>query len=200
MWLRLNHLQLYLVVVFVLVILFILYTLYTMGRLPTDINDVAFDGYLNETLKRNCDVETVYSVEDFQCERICAPPNAYRTKNGVCVNVLAFNQAAIDNECDAKQGLLAYLLGDPEFGKTKLLCLSIDPGIQPDNLIDHNKICIGGNINIDYLEQYPTINMCQCSENLYAIPATGSIREHAFCAPDKRLQPLFDYNNLIVSK
>lgn len=133
--------------------------------------------------KRDCSNEMVFSVLDAQCQVVCQGPETYISRNGICVNAITQNSTAVRNECSAKNGVLAYLIGDPQFGKADLLCLSVDPGIQPNDPTKPNEICKNGTIDVDYRKQYPSLDQCKCppSMKLVRIPATGSIREHGVC-------------------
>lgn len=192
--------KLFIIVLFVLIVLIII-LLKSVSNINIDIQDVEFPGTQREMLKQNCDVETIYSVEDAQCEAICKQPGIFISKNGACVNILAFSQQAVDNSCDPKKGVLAYLLGDPQFGRTKLLCLSIDPGVQPDNIKDPNTICEGGSIDINYIQSFPQLYSCKCPDDqfLATIPNTSVIRQRGVCVNKKQL-PIYKLNNLVYEK
>lgn len=195
-----NTSHIFFVIVIILLILLVV-LLRTASNIDTDKHNIDFPGTQREILKQNCDVETIYSVEDSQCESICKQPGIFTSKNGVCVNILAFSQEAIDNTCDPKKGVLAYLLGDPQFGRTKLLCLSIDQGVQPDNIADPNTLCVGGSIDINYIESFPQLYSCVCPDNqiLSLIPNTSTIRQRGVCV-DKNYYPVYDANKLIYNK
>lgn len=143
----------------------------------------ALTGSRAPLVRRHCDNEFVYSLLDAECDVLCHPPGVYRSQRGVCVNVLAFGQTAVDNECDPNRGLLAYLIGDAQFGTTKLLCLSIDLGVQPDTVLRENTFCQGGSIAIDYVREFPQLRNCTCpsGELLAVIPGTSQVRSRGFC-------------------
>lgn len=172
-----------------------------VSNIEVEKPNVDFPGTQREMLKQNCDIETIYSVEDSQCNRICSQPGIFISKNGSCVNILAFSQEAVENECDPKKGVLAYLLGDPQFGKTKMLCLSIDQGVQPDNILQQNTLCDGGTININYVDSFPQLYACNCpkDEILTTIPNTRIIRQRGVCV-NKALYNIYKLNNLIFDK
>jgi Per os infectivity factor 3 len=142
----------------------------------------------------NCDTDIVYSMIDAECRSLCSPPGLYRSHNGICVNLRAFGQTAIENECDPKRGLLAYTIGDPQFGTTRQLCLSVDPGVQPDTLDKENTFCTGGTIDINYLRQYPQLPNCACPDGqiLAVIPSTSVTRPRGLCI-DAESAPLYRY-------
>lgn len=136
-----------------------------------------------DSAKRDCANEMVFSVLDGQCQTVCQGPETYVSRNGICVNVITQDTTAVRNECSAQKGVLAYLIGDPQFGKTDLLCLSVDPGIQPNDPEQPNRLCVNGTIDIDYRKQYPTLDGCRCATGyqLVRVPATSSIRERGVC-------------------
>jgi hypothetical protein len=147
---------------------------------------VIFPGNRHEGLRRDCDVETVYVVEDSQCDAFCKQTGTYRERNGVCVNISVFASDSAKNTCDPTKGVLAFLMGDPQFGKTKFLCLSIDQGIQPNDPNEKNDICInGGTQTIDYVLGFPQAENCRCPDALVNIPATSTVRSRGICVKDK---------------
>lgn len=155
-----------------------------------------FPGTQSSSAKHDCDVETLYSVEDAQCAALCKHPGVFVSMHGACVNMLAFNQDIIHNGCDPKKGVLAYLLGNSQFGNTQLFCLSIDEGVQPDNVTEPNTICTGGEIDINYIETFPQLSQCKCPDNkvLAVIPNTNTIRSRGVCV-DKNYENFLKYNN-----
>lgn len=144
--------------------------------------------------KRDCANEMVFSVLDAQCQIVCQGPETYVSRNGICVNSITQNSTAVRNECSAKDGVLAYLIGDPQFGKADLLCLSVDPGVQPNDPSKPNEMCRNGSITIDYRKQYPTLEQCKCpvGTKLVRIPATSSIREHGVCVANRLADAIND--------
>lgn len=144
----------------------------------------------SELRKLNCDLETVYSMTDDQCNAICQNTlGNFISKHGVCVNSFNFKTEIINNECDPKRGVLAYMIGDGQFGRTAFRCMSIDQGIQPDNIDQPNKICgeneFSGTIDIDYLIEFPKSQNCKCApdKTLIIIPGTEKIRSRGSCVP-----------------
>lgn len=188
------------VIIVIILLVLIIFLLKAVSNIDVEKHDIDFPGSQREMLKQNCDVETIYSVEDSQCEIICKQPGIFVSRNGACVNILAFSQEAVDNTCDPKKGVLAYLLGDPQFGKTKLLCLSVDQGVQPDNVVDPNTICSGGKIDINYVESFPQLYSCTCPNNqvLALIPNTSTIRQRGVCV-DRHLYNMYNLNNMIYT-
>lgn len=163
---------------------------------------INFPGNQADTTRRNCDVETIYSVDDEQCSAICQETGVFRSYNGKCVNILAFNQEAVHNNCNPKHGVLAYLLGNPELGSTKLFCLSIDEGVQPDDPNKPNTLCTGdgASIDINYVERFPQLSNCKCPDTkfLAQISNTNTIRSRGVCI-NKTLLPIMEYNNSVFS-
>lgn len=192
--------HLFLLIVVVLLVLIVL-LLKNISNITINNARVDFPGTQRESMKQNCDVETIYSVEDSQCEAICREPGVFRTKNGTCVNILAFSQEAVDNTCDPEKGVMAYLLGDPQLGRTKLLCLSVDLGVQPDNVVDPNTLCTDGSIEINYIKSFPQLNSCKCSDDkiLALTSNTSTIRQRGTCV-NKSLYNIYKFNNLLYDK
>lgn len=151
-----------------------------------------------EPIRRDCDLETVYSMDDAQCFNVCKTSGVFRTKNGVCVNTLIFETQATQNKCSAKDGVLAYLVGDPVFGRTKTVCLSVDLGVRPDNLDKPNIICRDGEIPINYVIAFPQLKDCRCANGkiLSLIESTNTIRTHGVCVNDK-MKPVLETNSLL---
>lgn len=149
--------------------------------------------------KRNCDAEIIYAMDDNQCSNICNGSNLYRVHNGRCVNALILDSSNNTiNDCDPKRGVLAYLVGDPQLGRTKYQCLSIDLGIQDDSLDKENIICKNGDIAINYLDTMPQLSQCKCRDRqfLAIIPNNKTIRTHGQCI-NNVLLPVFAFNNAI---
>lgn len=157
-----------------------------------------FPGSQNSLLKHDCNHNVVYSVEDSQCNMICKPPGTYISRNGVCIDILAFNHSTSENECSPKHGVLAYLIGDPQFGTTNLFCLSIDIGVQPDDIHKANTLCQNGNIDIDYLESFPQLASCKCPDNTFLalISNNNNIRTRGICV-DNDNRPFYENSNLV---
>lgn len=151
--------------------------------------------------KNNCDVETIYSFTDEQCANICQPHGNYVSKRGICVNVLAFQTEQVNNVCDPKSGVLAYLTGNAQFGSIKLRCLTIDDGIQPSDLTKPNILCENGKIDINYLFAYPQLPDCKCKDDeiLALVTNTNAVRSRGICV-DKKFKDFYDINNLLFDK
>jgi len=153
-------------------------------------------------MKVNCDEFTVYSMTDDQCSAICLDDQSFRTKNGVCVNSLIFKSTDIENKCSSKDGLIAYLTGNTQFGKTDSICLSVDPGIRPDDIKEPNIICRNGEIDINYNDAFPVIKNCKCinkDDILIVVPNTSTIRAHGICV-DKEMRSLFEFNQQLYNE
>jgi hypothetical protein len=69
----------------------------------------------------------VYSMDDNQCDMVCSDKggSSFRSSNGACVNVLVFKHNQTNKRRDAKQGLLGFVLGDPQFGKIDTYFISV---------------------------------------------------------------------------
>nr|WOJ45367.1 pif3 [Apis mellifera nudivirus] len=169
-----------------------------------EVSELLGKGSQSELGKRDCNVETLYAMDDEQCANICRSPGIFQVRHGACVNVLAFESKSslAMNKCDPKRGVLAYLIGNSQFGSTSLLCLSIDLGIQPDNADEAaNRICSGGGkIDINYLLGFPQISNCKCPSGkiLTVIESTSTIRPYGQCA-SRLLKPIFEYNKLLFT-
>lgn len=140
--------------------------------------------------KHDCSVELVYSIDDYQCATLCRGPIKYYSKNGTCVNSLVshIKELTSTNNCNPKLGVLAYMIGDTQFGTIRLQCLSVDPGVQPDDVYKPNKILLFGSVNINYLEKFPTYMDGVCDEPkhvIVSIPNTRTIRSTGVCVPEE---------------
>ncbi|UDM55371.1 Pif-3 [Phenacoccus solenopsis nudivirus] len=143
---------------------------------------------LADSLRRNCDTELVYSMSDAQCANICTGNDVFISRNGTCINSAIFSNQSTpsENVCDSTKGLLAYIIGDSQFGKAYLRCLSIDQGIQSDNANEPNKIISYATLpEINYNFQYPSHDKIKCDIKEYPakiiIPNTESVRSKAVC-------------------
>lgn len=157
-------------------------------------------GSQTESIRRDCNLETVYAMDDAQCANVCKTTGSFRVKNGVCVNSVIFETHVAQNKCSTKDGLLAYLVGDPTFGRTKTVCLSVDLGIRPDDLKKPNRICDDGNIEINYVSSFPQLKNCKCSDDkiLSLVESTNSIRTRGVCVGNK-MKPVMNFNNLLYT-
>lgn len=161
---------------------------------------------MTDYLKRNCDEELIYATNDQQCARMCINKTDYLVINGICRNskILLSNSSSAaagnDKACDPKRGFLTYIVGNGMLGNAKLLCLSVDPGIQADDARQANRFCAGGKFKqdaqLDYLKQLPKLSDCLCNNSsgsgdsdddlLVVIPSTSYIRQYGICI-NKRL-------------
>ncbi|ABO45336.1 per os infectivity factor 3 [Gryllus bimaculatus nudivirus] len=163
-------------------------------------NRLDLDGFQNIITKRDCSSETVYSINDAQCNQACyGNVGQYVSQNGICINSLILQSSVIEKECDPKKGVIAYLIGNTQTGQTSLKCLSVDLGIQSNDPDGPNVICQNGSIDIDYLKEFPQIENCKCmpSDVVGLIPYTTSIRQHASCV-SLNLYDALKYNDLII--
>lgn len=164
-------------------------------------NNVRFPIIEKERYKKNCNIDTVYSMSDELCARLCDNSGLFVARHGICVNSLVFDQAAVENNCNGKDGVLAYLVGSAELGNTYMMCLSVDPGVRPNNLKLPNTLCQNGAINIDYESHFPQLSECVCNaedETLIEIPNTSVVRTRGYCAKNNLL-PIFELNNLVYN-
>jgi hypothetical protein len=109
-------------------------------------------------------------------------------RNGVCVNSNVINSQAPQNECDAERGVITFFVGNTALGRYDFLCRSIDPGIAPNNPNEDNNMCKFGNIDINYLRQFPSIANCSCPIGTQPVilPATSQVRSYVHCIEDRR--------------
>lgn len=184
--------------IIVLIVILVIFIVLTNNIKIKDTN-LIIEHELESKQKRNCDSEIIYAFEDATCNLMCANSilNKYIVKNGKCVNSNITESNAITDKCDPEKGVIAFLSGDTEFGNTNLLCLSIDPGIQPDNIEKANIYCVDGDIDINYLVRLPIKEDCICPETMFKakIPATKTIREHYMCM-DLKYKDWYELNNL----
>lgn len=76
--------------------------------------------------KHDCSVELIYSVNDYQCDTLCQGPGTYYSKNGACVNTVLKNikESNVQNDCDPRLGVLAFIIGDTQFGTIRIGTMS----------------------------------------------------------------------------
>lgn len=188
--------------VLILIVLFLLIAIVFILNQLSDFNitktQTLFYSTQSENLRYDCNSETIYSFDDNHCNTICKGVGAFRSHHGVCTNTVNFNQGSIINDCDPKQGLLAILVGDPQLGTVKFRCLSVDLGIRPHNIEDPNILCGNGEIDIDYVKEFPSLKSCRCKydSTLVLIPSTSTIRTRGVCVP-YAVEPLFKELNLL---
>lgn len=166
----------------------------TVSTVASNTNaGITLAGSQTKWTKRDCDLEMVYSNNDQQCNMICRTPGVYVSRNGACVNALTTQTKDIEGVCDPKLGVLAFLVGDTEFGTTRILCLSVDPGIQSNNPKEPNLMCKNGTIDINYMKEFPSTNQCMCGEDGFPalIEATSTTRQYVVCV-NNSLRPIFN--------
>lgn len=194
------------IVIFIVYILlyFTIWGINVDGRVNSEFTNLVY-GDQHEYHKHDCNVESLFSSNDQQCSVMCKNNGTFRSHNGICVNVLAFSEEDTLNSCDSKKGVLSYMVGDPQLGTTRLQCLSIDLGIQPNDPNNDNIICMGGKVGgdgINYLVGFPQIQECDCgsiNKILTIIPATSTVRRHGLCV-DKKLETIIKHNNLSYNR
>lgn len=154
---------------------------------PTVIDYIS--GHANNIIqnkKINCGDETIFSISDEQCRDICY--GDYVLKSGTCVNKIILNYSQQSNNvCDASRGFYSYMLGDGQLGTIYMHCLSIDPGIQSDDVNSKNIILKNGSIIIDYKKKFPQYNegSCEWDKDILKIPSTMNVRERGVCVSSK---------------
>lgn len=159
---------------------------YGLPALQTPFEDDRFDLRIvnvEESMRRECTNEITYCFSDNECTTRCIANTEYMCTNGICRNKRIITSIA-ENKCDASKGFIAYLMGDVAFGKYEYICRTVDPGIaiSPD---ESNRMCLGGDIDIDYLKQFPSMERCSCNGNndpeRCVVPATENVRRHVVC-------------------
>lgn len=186
---------------FIVLILICFILLYYVYNIPNIKNENTVVDLLSTTVpitqfKHDCESELVYAMNDEQCRAVCREPNEYFVRNGACVNVLIRRERTVDSiTCDPRKGVLAYLSGDSELGISELRCMSLDPGIQPDDVRQPNRILRDGTVRggINYLEKFPDYKNGVCNEPghvIIGIPNTKTIRSYGVCVP-KVFEKLF---------
>lgn len=172
-----------------------------MNNIDINENYVKFPMIHKEIYKKNCNVDVVYSMTDDECSKLCDNSGLFVNRHGICINSIVFNQKTVENTCDVKKGVVAYLTSDPAFGNSAMLCLSIDPGVRPNNLKLPNTLCPNAVLEVNYKKKFPQLNDCQCdtnTETLIEIPNSSTIRTRGYCT-NNNLLPIFQMNNLIHS-
>lgn len=178
----------YLIILVLVIMVFALILLALIKPLNPESDDIPdFPLYKTKKYRKDCDIVRVFAMDDSTCENVCSGNTPYLAKNGICINSTIVNQSETTNECDSKLGVLAILIGDPQFGSVNSYCVSIDAGVQSSNIHLPNKMCTGGKININYLEKFPQISECECETGLnkVVIPSTNVTREYAVCSKYK---------------
>ncbi|KAG8362562.1 pif-3 [Fopius arisanus] len=184
-----------------MLILVILSLLRQLENFTPKIRRHDFPGTMSDKLRRDCDNETVYSMESSHCDEVCQRTGIFESKKGVCVNQTIFTMANERKRCDLKRGVVAYLTGNSEFGTIKSVCMSLDIGISPEDPDKPNNLCSKGQIEIDYRESFPQMRNCKCpnDQHLVIIPSTRIIRSHGICV-DSGNNPLIKFNDLLYNE
>lgn len=108
--------------------------------------------------------------------------NGYSCHKGLCTPNSKVNVVDHKNECKPDKGVFAFIVGLPELGIYNNICKSIDLGIAPNNPNQQNKMCLNGDIDINYSVRLPSLEDCDCGNNKrLVIPATSTVREHIVC-------------------
>jgi hypothetical protein len=164
--------------------------------------------------KRDCSAETIYAFDTQQCRLMCRNNAVYVVSDGQCVDETTLNtggseqepppeQIPTDNEtCDPQRGLLGFMVGNPQFGTTQIMCLSIDMGIQSDRPSEANQLCRGGELTspINYLQSLPSLQTCKCPDDqvLAIIHNNQTIRMSGICVP-KHLEPFLKTTGILYN-
>lgn len=130
--------------------------------------------------KANCNTTNVSCFDHTDCLSKCV--NVANCKFGSCVST---DLIPPETECDVSMGMMAFLVGDPKFGKYSFVCKSVDPGIAISST--ENLMCrcsSSGSMTINYLDRFPQITSCMCGDekNACIVPATRVKREHKECS------------------
>lgn len=178
-------------IVLIMICFILLYYIYNVS--DTKIKNVVLDLLSTKVpvnqFKHDCETELVYAISDDQCRTVCRGPNDYFVRNGACVNVLIQREHVNDTiKCDPRNGVLAYMFGDSQLGISELRCMSLDLGIQPDDVRQPNRILRNGTIRggINYLEKFPNYKNGVCDDPdhvIIGIPNTKTVRSYGVCVP-----------------
>lgn len=145
---------------------------------------------LEQNKKVDCQNETIFTFSDEQCHVMCM--GEYVARNGICVNKVILNyEQASNNVCDMTKGLISYMLGDGQLGTIYMHCLSIDPGIQPDDANKDNIILKGGIVEINYKKSFPQYKNGKChnyNDQIVAVPSTMNVRDRGICIEEKKIK------------
>lgn len=156
-----------------------------------DANNFSLEPTDGNKPRINCSVVKKLCFTSNDCNVTCSSASQFECINGYCINRQIISDVDTVNECNPERGVLAFLIGDTQFGRYNTICKSIDLGIAPNNPREDNRMCISGKLStpVNYLSHFPTIDECICNTDTfkYIIPATSSIRKHAVCL-NKTLQ------------
>lgn len=136
---------------------------------------------LEKPERADCDNQQTFCFTDAECVQRCYVKAEYSCMHGICKNSRIIESNA-KNKCDAKQGFIAYLVGNVAFGEYEFICRSVDPGIAV-NVDEANNMCLNGDICIDYLKQFPAISNCTCGkiDDICIVPAMDNVRRYVVC-------------------
>lgn len=155
---------------------------------PEIVPDISTDPNIEAGKRVDCSLGVVYCFENNNCSSVCTIASSAVCRNGICLNSNVINTTAPINECDAERGVVTFFAGNVALGRYDYLCRSIDLGIAPDDVSLPNNMCKDGDIDINYLVQFPDIRQCQCppGTSLVGLPATSQVRQYGQCL-DTRL-------------
>lgn len=181
------------IIITLIILLIVFYFLQNVNDLVYDSNinneNVIIDPKLDLSNRINCEQNTTYCFEDSHCNGICSIASSSKCSNGICINAAIINTTAPKNECNAERGVLTYFVGNPTLGRYDYLCKSIDLGIASDDITEPNKMCKNGLILINYLQQFPDANQCNCFVGFTKIPLpeTSQIRTYVECISNEKI-------------
>jgi hypothetical protein len=193
-----------LILVLILIVMSLLYSINPTKA--TDKNSFDLKLQQNSIAKRDCNNEIIYALDDVVCDNVCSSNGSFIAQNGFCVNELAAIEIPSINQCDAKLGVLAYYVGDETLGTANFLCLSIDPGIQPNDISQPNLMCKNGTLSggINYLKHFPEMSDCYCMNNdkflAVIIRGTSIIRDYVVCTNKNNMKAYTDGVGLTYTK
>jgi hypothetical protein len=136
-------------------------------------------GGIEERYRRiECEFAHLACITDLDCSNRCIlKDNKFACIKGECMPEQVKALPAKEHVCDPYRGEVPYLIADG-YGSWDVACMSVDPGISSPN--KPNKICVGESPTINYLKEFPTIQLCT-GPNCVTIPATSQIREYQIC-------------------
>lgn len=186
-----------------LIILILLYIVVNTKTVSTTKDTLKLEDLNKTFLRRNCNAEIVYSMSDEDCLKVCQSRDSpFVSHNGVCLNQTILDSQATDYKCDPMQGVFGYLSGNPQFGTTEVYCLSVDPGIRPDDIDLPNELCHQTCTlqNINYFQKMPNEENITCPNNtiLLKLDRIESVRDSFFCVIEKSIDAyILSHNNKV---
>ncbi|QLI62455.1 PIF-3 [Dikerogammarus haemobaphes nudivirus] len=164
-------------IIFICILIFFVYKGEIINHVQNENLKMKISNFFSKG-KLDCLSELTYCFVDSDCSNNCIN-SEYTCSNGICKESII---TSIDpsTECIPEKGMIGYLIGNTAFGSYEFVCKSVDPAIAISNT--ENKMCNPDpTFTFNYLEQFPTIEMCECSTKVL-IPATSEKREHVECS------------------